>query len=90
MILVDIFKTIPNCQGVTLVPLTAAESLGKGELVGIGLAVDPAPACLLRVVLVRGQGDEEGVPFSHDICPTNYAPVSATTTYKPRPPKNKC
>ncbi|KAL5251197.1 hypothetical protein ACHWQZ_G016789 [Mnemiopsis leidyi] len=65
------FNIIPSPN---LVPLSPSENLTKGELVGIGLSVEPAPNCLLRVVLVRGQGDHEGVPFSHDVCPTNYAP----------------
>lgn len=63
-------------QGPNLIPLGANENLTKGELVGIGLSVDPAPSCILRIVLVRGQGVHEGIPFSHDVCPTNYAPVS--------------
>ena len=65
-------------QGPNLIPLASTENITKGELVGIGLCVEPAPNCLLRVVLVRGQGDQEGVPFSHDVCPTNYAPVSSS------------
>ena len=59
-----------------MLPLGPNESLSKGELVGIGVSMDQAPSFLLRVVMVRGQGANEGVPFSHSICPNTYGAVS--------------
>ena len=55
-------------------PLGLSEVPSKGELVGIGVEV--VKDYLVRVVMVRGQGVNEGIPFSHDICPPSLNPVS--------------
>lgn len=65
----DLFSP-PMINNKGILPLSQHEIPSVGELVGVGVEVrSPVNVpCLVRIVLVRGQGSNEGVPFSEDVC----------------------